>query len=283
MKKDIKFSIVIPAYNTGKYIHKTLDSVYSQTYSNYEVVIVNDGSTDSTSEIIRNYFKNFPAVHYKLIEQKNKGIGAARNSGIRETQGDFVAFLDADDKWSREKLSKIKRFLEENPQADLVCHDECCIRNGSTKKLIYGPHKTYKDLLFGRNCLSTSATVVRRAKLFEAGLFSENTDFNGVEDYELWLRLSKICRMEYLHQVLGEYALHDDSISSNIVNHTKNTLNVVDFHFKQWGSQKLYYKLLMIKRRMRVVAGAMYRSCKAGRLDILVRVLATVLPRVLKR
>lgn len=278
------FSVVMPAYNAANYISNALDSVRNQTFRDYEVVIVNDGSTDNTSEIIKNYFKNFSSMHYKLIEQKNKGIGGARNSGIKETEGDFIAFLDADDKWNNEKLARVNNYIKKHPDVDLICHNEYLVRDERIiSKLVYGPFKNYADLLFRRNCISTSATVVRRTKLFEAGLFSENMNFNGVEDYELWLRLSKICDIKYLHEVLGEYTINDDSITSNIINHTKNTLNVVNFHFNQWNSQSLYYKLLMIKRRSRVIAGAAYRSFKAGKLDVLVRLLLTALPLVFKR
>lgn len=280
MRRDIKFSVVIPAYNAEKYIGETLDSVRSQTYRNYEVVITDDGSTDNTSETIENYFKNFPGTHYKLIKQKNKGIGGARNSAIKETEGDYVAFLDADDRWSNEKLARVNNYIERCADVDLICHNEYLVKDGKViSKLIYGPFRDYLDLLFRRNCISTSAAVVRRNKLFEAGLFSENMDFNGVEDYELWLRLSKICKIEYLHEALGKYTIQHDSITSNIVNHAENTINVVNFHFKQWEQKTLYYKFLMIKRKARIVAGAAYRSCRAGKPDMLFR-LMTLVPRV---
>jgi glycosyltransferase involved in cell wall biosynthesis len=218
MRRDIKFSVVIPAYNAEKYISETLDSVQGQTYRNYEVVITDDGSTDNTSEIIKNYFKNFPGTHYKLIKQRNKGIGGARNSAVKETEGDFVAFLDADDKWSNEKLETVYDYIERHSDVDLICHNEYLVKDGKViSKLNYGPFRNYSYLLFRRNCISTSAVVVRRNKLFEAGLFSENIDFNGVEDYELWLRLSKICKIEYLPEALGKYTIQRDSITSNIV------------------------------------------------------------------
>jgi len=254
--------------------------VRKQTYGNYEVVITDDGSTDNTSAVIENYFKNLPGAQYKLIRQKNKGIGGARNCAVREAEGDFVAFLDADDKWASEKLANVNNYIQVHRDADLICHNEYLVKDGRViSKLIYGPFRDYPDLLFRRNCISTSAVIVRRNKLFEAGLFSENMDFNGVEDYELWLRLSKICRIEYLHEILGEYTIQSSSITNNIVRHAENTINVVNSHFKYWEQKTPYYKFLMIRRRARIFAGAAYRSCRAARLDMFFRLL-TILPRV---
>ena len=189
------FTVVIPAYNAAYFIRSTLDSVRLQTFGEYQIIIVNDGSRDDTLKVVKAYFTDFPNLSYKLINQENKGIGAARNIGIKEAKGEFVAFLDADDKWYKNKLLRVKSYLEENSDIDFICHDEYWIEVGSIiKKATYGLYKTYKELLFKGNCISTSATVIRRSKLFDAGLFSENLDFNGIEDYELWLRLSKICK-----------------------------------------------------------------------------------------
>ena len=93
------FSVVIPAYNASRFIRYTLDSVRNQTFDDFEIVVVNDGSKDDTLEIIKAYFVDFPGLNYKIIDQVNRGIGGARNSGIKKACGKFVAFLDADDSW----------------------------------------------------------------------------------------------------------------------------------------------------------------------------------------
>lgn len=274
-------SVIMPTYNHARFIGEAIESVLNQTYSNLELIIIDNYSEDNTEQKV----KSFADKRIKYFKFSNHGIiAASRNIGIKDSKGKYIAFLDADDKWSNEKLARVNNYIEKDTDVDLICHNEYLVRDGRViSKLIYGPFRNYADLLFRRNCISTSATVVRRIKLFEAGLFSENMDFNGVEDYELWLRLSKICKIEYLHEVLGECTIHSNSITSNIVNHAKNALNVVNFHFKQWDQKTLYYKLLMIKRRARIVAGAVYRSCKAGKLDVLFRLLMTALPKVFKR
>ncbi len=244
------FSIVIPAFNAAIFINRALDSVAKQTFNNYEFVIINDGSTDSTEAKIQDFFFYHNNLSWKLINQKNKGIGGARNAGINSAIGEYVAFLDADDVWYPQKLSLIAEYLSDNPDVDFICHDEVWIQNGTNRgRFSYGPYNKYKELLFKGNCISTSASIVRRHKLLEVGLFSENLEFNGVEDYELWLRLSKTCRIEYLHQVLGEYHIHGTGITSNIPKHVRNSLNVIEHHFNLWPQKDLFYKCLMNKRR----------------------------------
>lgn len=262
------FSIVIPAYNASYCIRDTLESVRLQTFNDYEITIVNDGSKDDTLEIIKSYFTDFPNLNYKIINQENKGIGWTRNIGIKAAEGKFIAFLDADDRWYKEKLLKVANYIETNPDVDLICHDEYWVENGSViKKTTYGPYKTYNELLLKGNCLSTSATVVGKNKLLEVGLFSENLNFNGVEDYELWLRLSKICKIGYLHEPLGEYHIHRTGITSNIEKHTHNTQNVVEFHFKQQPQDSIYCKYRKNKRRADIIRGGGRLFLNAGNLD----------------
>jgi glycosyltransferase involved in cell wall biosynthesis len=228
--------------------------VRNQTFGDYEIVVVNDGSKDDTLEAVKAYFIDFPGLNYKIINQENRGIGGARNSGIKQASGKFVAFLDADDSWNKEKLERVKEFIDKNTNADLVCHNENWVENGRTyKEVIYGPYRTYKELLFKGNCISTSATVVRRNKLLEAGLFSENMDFNGVEDHELWLRLSKICKIKYLNETLGEYHIHGGSETSNIEIHNRNWINVLEYHFDLWPNKTIYYKYMMRIERANVI------------------------------
>jgi glycosyltransferase involved in cell wall biosynthesis len=247
------FSVVIPAYNAEKLIEEALDSVLKQTFKDYEIIVVDDGSTDNTSGSAEAFLKN-KGVNFKVIRQENKKIGAARNRGIRAAEGLYVAFLDADDVWYPKKLERVFDAFSKMKDVCLVCHDEDVL--GENKKIgknIYGPYKEnmYEYLLFERNCLSTSATVVRREKLFEAGLFSEDLRFNGVEDYELWLRLSKICRFYFLHEVLGGYKLSEGGISRDVGNQVRSETNVLEHNFsklkipanERWKVEKRYARL----------------------------------------
>ena len=167
------------------------------------------------------------------------------------------------------KLERVKEFIDKNTNVDLVCHNENWVENGRIyKEAICGPYRTYKELLFKGNCISTSATVVRRSKLLEVGLFSENMDFNGAEDYELWLRLSKICKIAYLNETLGEYRIHGESETSKIEIHNRNWINVLEYHFDLWPNKNFYYKYLMHIEKVNVIRCGGRMFLRAGNFTI---------------
>lgn len=234
-EKEIDFSVIIPAYNAGQFIGRTLESVANQTYSNFEIIITNDGSIDNTEMIITDYIKNNPSIQFHLSSQTNKGIGSARNNGIFRAKGKYLAFLDADDCWYKDKLEKVHDALVKANDIDILYHDEVEIRNNSDeKKSQYGAvtSPVYEDLLFNGNRLSTSATVVKRELAQKIGGFSENPDFNSAEDYEFWLRLAKTnAKFCYFPVVLGEYHRVANSVSLRPVYHGTNCFNVIQHHF----------------------------------------------------
>lgn len=137
--------------------------------------------------------------------------------------------------------------------------------NQTRKLKTYGPYCTYRDLLFRGNCLSTSATVVRRTRLGEVAGFSPDRRFMGAEDYELWLRLAQRgCSFHYLHQPLGIYYLHGGAFSSKIELHCQNILNVLEHHFAPWKRKNIYYLYSMQRRRALTIRGAAHTLLKNG-------------------
>lgn len=235
--EGINFSVIIPAYNAGQFIKRTLDSVANQTYSNFEIVITNDGSVDNTEAVIREYSQSHPSLQIHMASQKNKGIGSARNNGIFRARGKYLAFLDADDCWYSNKLESVYEILKESPDRDVLYHDEVEIREGKGEtKSHYGTVSSpvYEDLLFNGNRLSTSATVVNRELAQRIGGFSENPDFNSAEDYDFWLRLAKNeAKFYYFPAILGEYHRVANSVSLRAVYHGTNCFNVIQHHIKQ--------------------------------------------------
>lgn len=207
------FSIVMPCYNGEKTLPATLDSVCAQTFKDFEVVIVNDGSTDSSPQIIESYAGRLPL---KIVTQKNSGLGAARNAGISHSSGEFVAFLDADDLWLDAKLQRVFELISKlNGEVDVICHYENMQREGvSLRVLKHGPYTNYLDLLLKGNTLSPSATCVRRSMLNGVGLFSLDAKGHGAEDWDLWLKLAKNnARIRYIQEVLGIYVLYGSNMS----------------------------------------------------------------------
>lgn len=216
MKKNTPFfSIIIPCYNAQKTVEATLSSIQSQTFDDYEVIAVNNASTDDTLSVLQKYLDHFP--NYRIVSEEQQGLGKARNKGIRESTGTVISFIDADDFWEPNKLERIFQLFSEDENIDLVCHDEY-VRQKNNRVSInkYGPYKTYLDLLFNRSCLSPSAVTVRRELLFTVGLFSEDMKGHGVEDYDLWMKLAKAgANFYYLHEPLGSYVLHENNMSGS--------------------------------------------------------------------
>ena len=225
-------SIVIPTYNHEAFLGAALRSVVSQTYTNWEAIVVNNFSTDGTEALVHSF--NDPRI--KLVNFHNKGIiGAARNQGINLAINPFVAFLDSDDTWLPTKLEKCVAALTNG--ADLVCHGENWIDETShSRAVFYGPtaRATYLSLLFKGNRLSTSATVVRANILKSVGGFSENPEFVTAEDYEMWLKISQLTnKFVFIDEILGNFTRHGASASSSVVKHLHAEISVVHHHAKQ--------------------------------------------------
>ena len=260
------FSVIIPAYNSEATICKALDSVAAQTMSDYEIIVVDDGSTDGTLNKLFYWGRDYPLIKETLIHHPtNKGMGAARNTAIREASGTYLAFLDADDIWLPNKLKAVAAYLKKKPLTDLLCHDVWLEEvKGVYKPLRCGPHKTYRDLLFKGNCFFLSGTVARRMILTWTGVFSEDKNqFHGVEDYDLWLGMAKIgCKIEYLHETLGVYC--SGGMSSDIAEHCDHTLNVLYNWFRNWEPQSLCYRYLMRRAKARILRGAGHEFMKRG-------------------
>ncbi len=205
-----RFSVVIPTYNQAQYLAKAIQSVLVQTYQDFEIIVVNNYSTDATVSIVN----SFAEERIKLINYHNQGvIGAARNRGIEVSCGDYVAFLDSDDLWYAEKLERVNEALEQHPEADVISHGVYVKdTNGRIIMISAGnpcSEPLYDYLLYVGNFITLSATVVRKEVLSVVPMFSESTRFIGVEDYDLWLRLTHLGHMFcFITDILGENLLH---------------------------------------------------------------------------
>ena len=184
MKNDI--SIIIPTFNRAKFLIKAIESVLLQTYQGFELIVIDDGSTDNTYEVVSEFKNNIV-----YIKQENRGAATARNTGIKRARNKFLAFLDSDDCWDKKKLAIQIDEMEKNPSY-LISHTrEIWYKNGkllSQKK----KHKKYHGYIFD-NCLPLCAvgmsTVMIKKELFgRVGEFNKN--FPCCEDYEFWLRVS---------------------------------------------------------------------------------------------
>ncbi len=224
-----RLTVVIPTYNHAAFIGTALTSVLAQSYTDWEALVINNYSNDDTVAIV----DGMADSRIRRIDFANQGIiGASRNVGIREAQGQFVAFLDSDDEWLPEKLARTMEQLDQG--ADLVCHAEVWTGSGRDRTVCYGPaaRATYDKLLFEGNCLSTSAVTVRTSLLRAAGGFREQAAFVTAEDYDLWLRLARDgARFAFIGSVLGKYLLHEGNQIRAIRRNTDAVMAVVEDHF----------------------------------------------------
>ncbi|MDQ7822526.1 MAG: glycosyltransferase [Candidatus Eremiobacteraeota bacterium] len=265
---SIKFSVIIPAFNAASFIEKALDSVRFQSYNNYEVIITNDGSTDGTEKIVKEYLESYDSFPAVLLNQQNKGLGGARNTAISEAKGDFLAFLDADDIWYPHKLCIIGGFLLNNPHIDIICHNEVEVSyDGKKRVLNYGMLKKpyYEDLLFNGNRLSPSATIVRSELLKKSGGFSEEVDFlHGCEDYDLWLKLAKEgASFANFPEVLGEYYRIPGALTSKIEAHSRFGYNVRQRHLNALKEEGVYSSHFLKKMADKISREYLYTLARA--------------------
>ncbi len=204
-------SVVIPTYNRGWIIKEAIASVLAQTFPEFELIVVDDGSTDNTPKLLDAYEEII------VISQVNKGVSAARNRGIAAASGKYIAFLDSDDLWLPEKLFVQLAFFQANPEA-LVCQtQETWIRNGQR---IYPKHRHQKQsgLFFERSlelCLVSPSAVMMKKDLFAGvGVFDE--ELPACEDYDLWLRVGARIPIFLIDEPLViKRGGHDDQLSSN--------------------------------------------------------------------
>lgn len=217
----VTVSVVIPAYNAATFIERTLDTVRAQTFADHETVVVDDGSTDATAAVVEAYFQRH-GMRGKVVRQRNRGIAAARNAGMRAATGTFIALLDHDDLWYPTKLAVVIEEFDRHPDVGFICHDENITRDGavvrvSRRRQPSGP--LYEALLFRGNLLSTSATTFRRAHALDIGGFDERPEYLTVEDYDFWMRFSRRWRIRFIPRVLGEYVLVERAASRRIMFH----------------------------------------------------------------
>jgi glycosyltransferase involved in cell wall biosynthesis len=211
-QKKPLISVIIPTYNRGWIIKEAIDSVMAQNYRDFELIIVDDGSTDNTSDILNSYHGDI-----LVFRQENRGVSAARNRGILEASGRFIAFLDSDDLWLPQKLFRQVEFFNKNPDAKICQTEETWIRNGvrvNPKR----KHKKPCGMIFEPSlalCLiSPSAVMIRRSLFEKVGGFDETLP--ACEDYDLWLRIS--CRYPvYLIEtpLIIKRGGHNDQLSAS--------------------------------------------------------------------
>ena len=228
-------TIIMPVYNGEKYIQEAINSIINQTYSNWELVIVDDGSTDNTASII----KKFDDSRIKYVYQKNQGPSAARNKGIGLAEGNYIAFIDADDMYVKDKLEKQVAYLEETPAVDIVYNDIKVIDVSSRvlytlkSEGIYQNREDFLSVLLFRQIIPLPPSILAKKKCFEKIRF--NTKYVHGEDYDLTIRLAQENKYGYLKESLYLYRRHENNLTNDHNKQLQAEIKVV----KNLGYEKI--------------------------------------------
>ncbi|MDX2042634.1 MAG: glycosyltransferase [Acidobacteriota bacterium] len=210
-----KVSVIIPAYNSAQFIAEAIQSVLAQSYDNREIIIVDDGSTDATLDVLRGFGEQI-----KLLTKTNGGPASARNLAIRHASGKYIAFLDADDLWMPEKLAEQVAFLESQPEVGMTFSEALMFIEpfeevGGEKqirgKIGFTGETSFCHLLLGDH-IPNSTVLMRRECVDKIGWLNESRALVAVEDYEYWLRLAKAFPIRAISKPLAYYRVHANNL-----------------------------------------------------------------------
>lgn len=271
MKKSL-VSIITPVYNGQDFLDRCIKSVLAQTYENWELLLIDDGSSDNSVQIIENYLED---NRIKLLRnESNSGIPTTRNKGIENSTGEFIALLDQDDEWLPHKLEKqVSRFLEIDDSFGLIYSNvEVRTDQGilSDQKKEIEPEASIQsnlELMLSRNLITSPTAMVKRKALEEVGLFDESIRWGG-DDYDLWIRIAHKFKFDYIDEVLCIRHEHQQNYSADKKRMMLKTIELGEKYVEQFGlepslSRKLksnhYYRYgIESIKKLRVLSGLSY-------------------------
>jgi glycosyltransferase involved in cell wall biosynthesis len=262
-------SVIIPTYNSENFITKTLETLYSQTYNNYEVIVSDDGSTDNTVEAARAFFDRYEHRENKILINSHEGAAAARNRGIEVANGDWISFLDSDDLWFEKKLSKVADYILRN-YIDIVCHS--AIVKSNEKEILVIRHNFHNYnvspflSLYRSNSLGTSAVTVKKALLTEAWLLDKSLP--AAHDYDLWLRMAMVpdVKIGFIKEPLAYYITRKGNISSNIEKRLECLLTIGEKYYKDLKKSSNFPRIERARYRGRAFASSGLALIRMGNL-----------------
>ncbi|WP_292468827.1 glycosyltransferase [Methanolobus sp.] len=252
-------SIIMNCYNCSTYLKEAIDSVYTQTYGDWEIIFWDNVSTDNSAEIAKNYDSK---LRY-FCGDKNVPLGNARNLAIEKAQGQYIAFLDCDDIWLPSKLEKQISLFEANSNIKLVFSD-CNVINSQHEILyrlfsVQKPSRgfAFNELLLSNNFISLVTVVIERSVFYDIGTF--NDEFKIAEEYDLFLRIAHKHPLDYVDEALAEYRIHENNWSHRQDIGIKEQLKIIEF----WLNKDILIKnKLRTKKIKRKIALCLYYIVK---------------------
>ena len=235
MKPEI--SIIIPTFNNADLLHRAIQSIFNQTIKNWEAIIIDNSSTDSTKSVV----DSFRDSRIRFFSINNKGIIAiSRNFGIKKSRSENIAFLDSDDWWMKNKLEISLKYIDDYDfiYHDLLIRKQDSLINKQVSKSKKLNRNAFKKLLIQGNCIPNSSVIVKKNKLLQIGLIDENNNKFSWEDYDTWLNLAKIkTKFKRLPYPLGFYWVGTNNVTNmrQIKTNINNFLNIYKNSLKEYG------------------------------------------------
>ena len=256
------YTVVIPCYNSENFISTAIKSVLAQTFEVDELIIVDDGSSDNSVEVVENLFEqnNFRNIRLTIIKNLHQGPGAARNTGIKQANSNWICFLDSDDYWEKNKIELIDKYINQNKKVNFFCHDENVFKINGTKSISNYSKYFRSDFplfnqLYYKNFFSTSAVVCKKILFSKNNLF--NTNLMSAQDYELWIRISDKINLLFVPKILGNYIERKGNITSgNLYKRMLNEIIIANMYKHRAGL------LLFILRLSRIFTAYIYYYLK---------------------
>jgi len=222
-------SVVIPAYNAEKYIEEAINSVLNQTFQDFEVIVIDDGSQDSTKEKVLNYSDS----RIKYIYKENGGPSTARNAGIKNAKGEYIAFLDYDDIWMPQKLERQLAKFSLEPDLGLVYSWVQSINPDGSTRFVSEPENegwVHNEIILDNFQHNGSIQLVKKECFEKAGYFDES--LLNAQDWDMWIRLAKYYKFGVVKEILVRYRVRSDSLSKRHRRLNKAFIRIMDKHLK---------------------------------------------------
>jgi len=260
-----KVSVIIPTYNTAKYINFAINSILNQTYNDYEIIVVDDGSTDNTKEVLKRYWGKI-----RYFYQQNQGVSYARNLAIKHAKGRYIALLDSDDEWLPDRLSEGVTILDNRKEVGLVHSDYTVITEDGNifqkydinKKIIlkYASGDISKYILFGKIHINCLTVIFRKSCIEMVGNFDKNLSKLGAEDRDLWYRISRAYKIYYINKPLALCRARRNSLSSNTKNMMKARCYMINKYYPLKGGLNMMRRKLFSALYLSEGDGISWRS-----------------------
>ena len=247
--KNPFISVIVPTYNRADFVGETIESILNQTYKYFELIIIDDGSTDNTEEVIG----KFKDSRIKYIKTDNWGGPARpRNTGIKKAKGEYIAFCDDDDIWLPKKLEKQIRVFQVSNETAMLYTRFRTIEGEIISNRIFPENGMYKSgnmfkSIYLRNLIACSSVMIRRSVLDQVGLFNTDPNLIAIEDADLWLRIALKYNIKCTDDLpLLIYRIHSQSISQGVIQRTKRSI-ILRKRYKKYAGNYLFCRGVLLK------------------------------------